>query len=389
MLPAERLELAIYTAVNRGRGPVTFLTSVTMLSQLTGNNDYAAIVDVLKVLEDEGRILLTKLSGDRHVPRGDSPDQTFFYQGQFGVQIASQGRKYFEKLEQQAEQEAPATPVLTASQLGKPLIFVSCGQSTLAERQLGQSVAKIVEEETGCRAYFAQDQTTLEGLTENILKRLHQAVGFIAIMHPRGNVANPNNATEPTWVRGSVWVEQEIAIATFISQALQRPMRVRAYIHESIRREGVRDQLLLNPKRFQDDSEILRDLGSLLPSWRDLAQLETAKSAKDLPEHRPYDEEHRRLAERKVNNLPEASKDLVYFLLHHGKTEAEELRRHCIHDPDFNDAVQRAREAGLVMHSHTGETSRPSVLYFWEVNPKFETVLRDLLGKREVRFFRQ
>jgi hypothetical protein len=152
------------------------------------------------------------------------------------------------------------------------LIFVSCGQSTSAERQLGQDIAKLVEQLTGCLAYFAENQNSLEGVTENILKRLHIAAGFIAIMHPRGNVSNPNTATSQTWVRGSVWVEQEIAIAAFISQALQRPMRVRAYIHESIPREGLRSQLHLNPKSFIEDSEILKDLRSELPSWRRLVQ---------------------------------------------------------------------------------------------------------------------
>jgi hypothetical protein len=396
MLPAERLELAIYRAVNRGRGPVTFITSVTILSRLTGEDDTAAIVDVLKVLEDDGRIHLTKWSGDRDWPRGDSPDRTFFYEGEFGIQIASHGRKYFEKLEQEGEQEAQRPG---ASQMSKPLVFVSCGQSTDAERRLGQAVTKIVQEETGCTAYFAQNQATLEGLTENILKKLHYAVAFIAIMHPRGNVSNPNNALEPIRVRGSVWVEQEIAIATFISQALQRPIRVRAYIHEGIQREGIRDQLILNPKLFREDSEILEDLSSLLPSWRDLAQLEAVRSTKneemeslkaerDALKLRPYDEEHRRLAEAKVNKLPEESKDLLWFLLHHGKQESEELRRHCTHDPLFHNAVQRAREAGLVLDTQEGNPGRPSARYFWEVNPEFKAVLQDLLGKREPRFFR-
>jgi hypothetical protein len=155
--------------------------------------------------------------------------------------------------------------------LSKPLVFVSCGQSTPGERQLGVGIATLVEQETGCAAYFAQNQTSFEGVTENILKALHRAVGFIAIMHPRGNVSNPNNPAESTWVRGSVWIEQEIAIAAFISQALQIPMQVRAYVHESIRLEGLRDKLHLNPTPFREDSEILMDLTSLLPSWRKLA----------------------------------------------------------------------------------------------------------------------
>jgi hypothetical protein len=166
-------------------------------------------------------------------------DAAFFHSGSFLIEVAPRGRKYFERLEQQAEQEAQRPAVSAEAQLSEPLIFVSCGQSTTAERQLGQEVARLVGEETGCLAYFAQDQATLEGLTENILKKLHQAVAFIAIMHPRGNVSNPNT-TESTWVRGSVWVEQEIAIAAFVSQALQRPMRVRAYIHEHSARRRTR-----------------------------------------------------------------------------------------------------------------------------------------------------
>jgi hypothetical protein len=162
----------------------------------------------------------------------------------------------------------PATPTKTR----EPLVFVSCGQSTPGERELGKAVAKLVEEKTTCTTYFAENQTTLEGVTENILKRLNDAVAFIAIMHPRGDVSNPTDRSEPPRVRGSVWVEQEIAIAAFISQALGRPMQVRSYIHQSIRLEGLRDKLHLNPVRFDNDSDILDDLTSFLNSWRELGQ---------------------------------------------------------------------------------------------------------------------
>ena len=85
-------------------------------------------------------------------------------------------------------------------------------------------------------------------------------------MHPRGNVTNPNDLQRAAWVRGSVWVEQEVAIAAFVSQALNRPMHVRSYVHENITREGLRDKLILNPILFHDDSEILADLSSFLPN---------------------------------------------------------------------------------------------------------------------------
>lgn len=365
MLPSERLELAIYQAIKRVPGQ-RFDTSLPMFSQITGETDHGAIAERLKDLEADGRILLSKYSGGQIWPRGDSPDRAFFHTGSFFIEIEPRGRKYFEDLEQRAEREATRTDASPR----EPLIFVSCGQSTPAERKLGQEIAKLVEKETGCRAYFAENQNSLEGVTENILKRLHTASGFIAIMHPRGNVSHPNSTSGQFWVRGSVWVEQEIAIAAFISQALEHPLRVRAYVHESILREGLRDKLHLNPKSFREDSEVLDDLTGELPSWRNLSQ----------PQRGKFEIEHTGLAKEKLSRLSETSKNLLIYLLHHGKTEATELMKKCQPQDQFNDAIQQARGEGLVKDSISGNPARPSTLYFWEVNPTFEAVLRELLG---------
>jgi hypothetical protein len=103
---------------------------------------------------------------------------------------------------------------------------------------------------------------------------------------------------------------------------------------------------------------------------------------------RDYDEEHRRLAQEKLGRLTEEATDAVYFLLHHGEMEHEQLRKHCWHDPIFNDAIQRARGEGLLLDRQTGNAGRSNLQYFWKVNPKFESVLQELLGKRQPRFFR-
>jgi hypothetical protein len=273
MLPSQKIELAIYKRIN-ALGPGQVTTSLGILSGATGQ-DHAAIAERLRGLASEHRINLFKDQGYGPLTAEllDVPGfvTDFLYAGSFLVEILPQARKYFERLEQEAEQEAEISSQ-SSSTAQKQLIFISCGQSTPAERQLGNAVAKLVEQETGCSAYFAQNQTGFEGVTENILRALHRAVAFIAIMHPRGDVSNPHGSTDSFWVRGSVWVEQEIAIAAFISQALQRPIRERVYVHESIQREGLRDKLHLNPKSFRGDAEILTDLATLLPSWRDLAQ---------------------------------------------------------------------------------------------------------------------
>jgi hypothetical protein len=118
----------------------------------------------------------------------------------------------------------------------------------------------------GFSSYFAQNQETLEGVTENILKRLNAASGFIAILHPRGIVNDANKSA--AWTRGSVWVEQEIAIAAFISQALGKPLKVKVFVHADVRREGLRDKLHLNPSSFKEASDIIAELRACLPGWR-------------------------------------------------------------------------------------------------------------------------
>jgi hypothetical protein len=59
-------------------------------------------------------------------------------------------------------------------------IFISCGQYTLAEKQLGKQISEMVRTLTDC-------------------------VRFITILHPRGEIRRPNGSV----VRASVWIEQE------------------------------------------------------------------------------------------------------------------------------------------------------------------------------------
>jgi hypothetical protein len=154
------------------------------------------------------------------------------------------------------------------------LVFVSCGQVTDAEKALGQNVSSLVREITPHEPYFAENQNSLEAFTRNILGSLDDAIGLIAVMHPRGVVAFPDKHQE---IRASVWIEQEIAVAAYITQILKRPLRIAPYIHRSIRREGMRDQLLLNAVPFTDDSEVLSHLRGVLPGWKDLpASLKTS-----------------------------------------------------------------------------------------------------------------
>lgn len=144
-----------------------------------------------------------------------------------------------------------------------PLVFISCGQYSEQEKKLGKAVVAIVKG-FEFEPYFAENQNSLKGLHENILSKLNECSGFIAVMHPRGLLSFPGGAKH---TRGSVWIEQEIAIAAFIAQYSGRGIEVAAFIHEDIKREGIRDLLHLNPISFRSDNQVLEQLPGILKKW--------------------------------------------------------------------------------------------------------------------------
>ncbi|HTQ58568.1 MAG TPA: hypothetical protein VMI94_29100 [Bryobacteraceae bacterium] len=150
-------------------------------------------------------------------------------------------------------------------QPAKPLVFVSCGQSTEAERGLGKNICALIAViRPDVEAYFADNQSTVEGLSNNILKALYKAAGFVCVMHRRGDIETPDKRTV---TRGSVWVEQEIAVTAFMGHVLGRTIPTYFYKQAGISLEGIRSVLLMNPRmEFVDDSQVLEDLKLVLPS---------------------------------------------------------------------------------------------------------------------------
>jgi hypothetical protein len=146
----------------------------------------------------------------------------------------------------------------------KPIVFISCGQFTEDEIDLGKEIAQAIRETTDYDAYFAEAQKTLEGLSANILSALHKCAGFIAVAHHRGTVTRPTGDV----VRASVWIEQEIAIAAFIQHALKRQIEVAIYLQKGIKREGPREQLRLAPIEFETSAEVLSDVRQRVSAWR-------------------------------------------------------------------------------------------------------------------------
>lgn len=145
----------------------------------------------------------------------------------------------------------------------QPILFISCGQVTEEEKQLGKDIVRLVADLTPFRPYFAEEVSSLDGLTNSILRALEAAGGFIAVMHPRGKVITPLG----NHIRASVWVEQEIAIAAHLVHVHNKKLHVQAYAHCDIQLEGIRERLHLNPVRFTTSQEVLDDLRQKLPTW--------------------------------------------------------------------------------------------------------------------------
>lgn len=154
----------------------------------------------------------------------------------------------------------------------KPMVFISCGQYTPEEKALGNEVEQLIRNETGFEPYFAEQRNTLKGLVTDILSALGRASAFIGIMHKRGSIKTPSGTDV---VRGSVWVEQEVAIASFIEHVLNRRIEVVLYLQRGISREGIRSQLLLKPIEFDSHKDVISDLKARLESWN-LSPISTA-----------------------------------------------------------------------------------------------------------------
>ncbi len=137
--------------------------------------------------------------------------------------------------------------------LSKPIVFISCGQFTQEEKQLGRQIAQIVSS-FDLEPFFAEEVQDLNGLEANILRALHECAAFITVLHPRGEIERPDRSVV---TRASVWIEQEIAIAAYIQRIEKRALPVIAFAHESVSREGIRALLHLNPIPFSSEADVI------------------------------------------------------------------------------------------------------------------------------------
>jgi len=70
-------------------------------------------------------------------------------------------------------------------------------------------------------------------------------------------------------IRASVWIEQEIAIAAYMKQVRRKDIGIRLFLQKGIVLEGIREKLIINPFEFESNDEVVTQLESFLPTWRD------------------------------------------------------------------------------------------------------------------------
>jgi hypothetical protein len=167
----------------------------------------------------------------------------------------------------QEEKPEPESSGENTATMSKRTIFVSCGQYTREEKALGKAIVEMVDKIPGLKAYFAEEAQDLNGLVSNILGKLNECDAFITVMHHRGAVSRPSASPIS---RASVWIEQEIAIATYIRHIEKRPLPVIAFKHRSVGLEGIRTLVQLNPIEFTHEEEVLAALPDLLERWKGL-----------------------------------------------------------------------------------------------------------------------
>jgi hypothetical protein len=135
----------------------------------------------------------------------------------------------------------------------KARVFISCGQRNENEKQIGKHVEAYFKDK-GFETYFAEMVHSSEALTENIFRFLAESEYFIFIDFKRDELSNGS-------FRGSLFVNQEIAIATFLK------INGLGFIEKDVAREGILQYQIYNAITFSDEEGIFSKLDELIADW--------------------------------------------------------------------------------------------------------------------------
>jgi len=132
-------------------------------------------------------------------------------------------------------------------------VFISCGQRAQREINIGKSVEDHFLKR-GFETYLAEQVHSSDGLTENIFKFINKSEYFVFIDFKREKVCGEE-------YRGSLFVNQEIGIATFLE------MRGIGFVERGVKREGILEYQIYNAFPFDDGTEIIKALEKETKDW--------------------------------------------------------------------------------------------------------------------------
>ena len=132
-------------------------------------------------------------------------------------------------------------------------VFISCGQRTASERQIGKSIEDYFKSR-GFETYFAERVHSPEALTENIFEFLRQSEYFVFVDFKRERIDKGEH-------RGSLFVNQELAISTFLK------LPGIGFSEVGVKREGILDYQIYNAIPFTNGLEVIDALGDQTQTW--------------------------------------------------------------------------------------------------------------------------
>ncbi|MCE5308862.1 MAG: hypothetical protein LLG20_14585 [Acidobacteriales bacterium] len=132
------------------------------------------------------------------------------------------------------------------------LIFVSCGQRTPGEKQLGLGVKAAIDSHEGFSAYFADAVQSLTTLGNHVFDALRRCTGAVAFLHSRGNGSS------------SMWINQELAVLAYRQFFESAEIPILVFKEDSVRLEGAMSAFIVNAKPLIDEEAVIAEVSTWL-----------------------------------------------------------------------------------------------------------------------------
>jgi len=125
------------------------------------------------------------------------------------------------------------------------LIFVSCGQLTPAEKQLGRRVQAAINSHEGFNAYLADKVQSLASLGNHVFDALRRCAGAVVFLHARGDGTS------------SMWINQELAVLAYRQFFESAEIPILVFKEDSVGLEGAMSAFIVNAKALVDEEVVI------------------------------------------------------------------------------------------------------------------------------------